>query len=85
MNEDVEFIEDKTYLTALPDTKIPEKSIEGWFYKHLPGSIGIKKLILLCVIIILFALSIILLLMSRTTSVDSVRFVGIHTSSYDIL
>ena len=64
MNEDVEFVEDRTYLTALPETKIPEKSLEGWFYKHVPGSIGLKKLLLLCIIILLFGASIILFLMS---------------------
>ncbi len=85
MKEDVEFIEDKTYLSALPNETIPEKSIEGWFYKHLPGTVGVKKLILICIIFLLFGASVILFLMSRRTAVDSVRFVGIGTTSYEIL
>lgn len=85
MPEDVEFMEDKTYLTALPETKIPEKSIEGWFYKHVPGSIALKKFLLICIIILLFSASIIIFLMSRTTSVDQVRPVSIYTTSYEIL
>jgi hypothetical protein len=85
MNEDVEFVEDRTYLTALPETKIPEKSLEGWFYRHVPGSIGLKKFLLLCIIILLFGASIILFLMSRETSVDRVRPVGFNSSPHETL
>lgn len=85
MNTDIEFVEDKTFLTALPETKIPEKSIEGWFYKHVPGSIGVKKLLLLVIIALLFGVSVILFLMSCTTSVDVNPAVSFNSLSYKIL
>ena len=86
MKEDIEFIEDKTFLTALPDETIPEKSIEGWFYKMIPASIGVKKLILVCVIILLFAASIFFLLLSRANSIDIAYYTNFYiTDNYEIL
>ena len=76
MKDDVEFIEDKTFLTALPEDKIPENSIEGWFYKKFPGSIAAKRFILLCIVIILFVLSGIFFLLSRSNSIDTSRSIG---------
>lgn len=79
MIEEVEFMEDKTFLSTLPDTKIPEKSIEGWFYKHVPGSIQVKKYILLCIVIVLFAISAVFFLLSHRVSVDEVQSEKVYT------
>lgn len=76
MKNDVEFVEDKTFLSALPEEKIPENSIEGWFYKKFPGSIAVKRFILLCIVIILFIVSGIFFLLSRPDTVDTTRSVG---------
>ncbi len=76
MEPDVEFVEDKTFLTALPEEKIPEKSIEGWFYKKFPGSIALKRLILICIVVILFLISGIFFLLSRSNSLDIFGNVG---------
>jgi hypothetical protein len=69
MSDNVEFIEDKTFLKPLPETKIPEKSIEGWFYKKIPGNIAIKRFVLVCTILLLFILSIIFFLLARSNSI----------------
>lgn len=84
MDNEVEFVEDRTFLKPLPETKIPKNSIEGWFYEHVPGTIGIKKLILLCIIALLFGASIVLFLLSRPTSVDRVKSVSFNFYSYQI-
>lgn len=73
MSNDIEFVEDKTFLKPLPNETIPEKSIEGWFYKKFPGSIPLKKFILLIIVIILFSLSAIFFLLSRPDPTSSVR------------
>lgn len=82
MSNDFEFVEDKTFLTALPEEKIPEKSIEGWFYKKFPGSIAIKRLILLLLVVVLFAASAFFFLLSRPDPVDTVRSVGFINNIY---
>lgn len=61
----VEFAEDRTYLEALPQEHIPKKSIEGWFYKKFPGSIGAKRLMLVILVVVLFGISIVFFLLSR--------------------
>jgi hypothetical protein len=76
MSNDIEFVEDKTFLSALPEEKIPEKSIEGWFYKSFPGSVALKRFILLLLVIVLFIASAIFFLLSRPDPVDTVRSVG---------
>ena len=70
MKQDVEFVEDKTYLAPLPYEPIPENSIEGWFYKKFPGNIALKRFMLVCLVIILFLISAIFLLLSRSNSID---------------
>jgi hypothetical protein len=65
MEPNVEFQEDKTFLSPLPEENIPEKSIEGWFYKKFPGSIALKRLMLIIFVVILFIISGILFLLSQ--------------------
>ena len=67
-NNGIQFVEDKTYLKALPQENIPEKSIEGWIYKKIPGSIAVKRFILVILIIVLFILSAIFFLLSRSNT-----------------
>jgi len=76
MKNDVEFVEDRTFLKPLPEEKIPEKSIEGWFYKKFPGNIALKRFMLTCLIILLFILSGIFFLLSRPDPGDTERSVG---------
>lgn len=76
MSQDIEFVEDKTFLTALPEEKIPEKSIEGWFYKRFPGSIALKRLILICIVMVLFIISGIFFLLSRSNTLDMFGSIG---------
>jgi hypothetical protein len=76
MKNDVEFVEDKTFLTPLPNETIPEKSLEGWFYKRFPGSVALKRFI--CLVVILFILSAIFFLLSRSTVTDPVRIIGFN-------
>lgn len=62
----VEFDEDKTILKPLNSAiKIPEKGFEGWFYKKFPGSVMVKKLILVTIIVLLFVISFILVILGR--------------------
>lgn len=68
-NDDVEFVEDKTFLSPLPDNKIPEKSIEGWIYKKIPGNIAVKRYILSCLILFIFILAGVFFLLARSNSV----------------
>lgn len=56
--KDVEFIEDKIYLSKLaPKEKIPQKGLEGWLYKKIPGKFLVKRTILIFFIFLLFVLS----------------------------
>ncbi len=64
--DNVQFQEDRTYLSPLPQENIPEKSIEGWIYKKVPGSIAVKRFALVILIIILFILSAIFFLLARS-------------------
>jgi hypothetical protein len=75
-SDQIEFVEDKTYLQPLPEEHIPEKSIEGWFYKKFPGSIALKRFILTMIVIVLFAISAILFLLSRSNTLDIFRAFG---------
>lgn len=68
MNNEVEFTEDKTFLSPLPDNKIPEKSIEGWIYKKIPGNIAVKRYILLCFILFIFIVAGVLFLLAHSNN-----------------
>ncbi len=82
MENDFEFVEDKTFLSPLPEEKIPQKSIEGWFYKKFPGNIAFKRFVLVCLVIILFFFSIIFFLLSRSNSIKINNVpLGFNTSS----
>lgn len=51
--------------------KIPKKGFEAWFYKNFPGSISIKRNILISSIFIMFAISSFLLALVTYDIVDA--------------
>ncbi len=81
----LQFVEDKISRTPLREVKIPEKSIEGWFYKHIPGNVGLKKFILSGIIILLFIASAILFIMSLTNSTDRPRTTSLSMALHQFL
>ncbi len=67
--EHIQFTDDTYSKKSTRQTRIPDKGIEGWLYKKIPGSPIIKKLILFLLVIILFAISIIMVLVTRKEEV----------------
>ncbi len=55
---DVEFLEDETVYSRIQRTKpLPEKGLEAWVYRKLPGKYNYKRNILISIIIIIFSIS----------------------------
>lgn len=66
MKSQIEFEEDKSILSAIPsEQRPPETGFEGWFYKKIPGSYFVKRMILILFIVLLFSLSFILVVLGR--------------------
>ncbi len=62
----IEFDEDKSILQPLEsEIKVPDKGFEGWFYRKIPGSLNLKRNILILIIFILFSVSTVFFVMSR--------------------
>lgn len=65
--EHIQFTED-TFVSKnkRQDSQIPQKGIEGWLYKKIPGSPIIKKIILLVFILLLFLVSVGIFIVTKT-------------------
>lgn len=63
--EHIQFTDDTYSKKSTRQTRVPDKGIEGWIYKKIPGSPIIKKIVIFLLIIILFAISIIVVLITR--------------------
>jgi hypothetical protein len=51
-DKNIQFEEDKAYVYRTERSKpIPEKGMEGWFYKKLPGKYSYKKNMLILIIL----------------------------------
>lgn len=65
LENDVDFLEDSADYKPTPvQNRIKGKSIEAWFYKKFPGTMQVKRIILIMIAIILFGLSIVFVLLS---------------------
>ena len=63
----IEFDEDKTLSKkSIQEDQLPQKGIEGWIYKKIPGSYLVKKIILISFILILFIVSILFIVLAGT-------------------
>ncbi len=64
--EHVEFSEDKFISKKSNQEKqLPEKGIEGWLYKKIPGSPLVKKIVLIVLILLLFGMSVGISMLSK--------------------
>lgn len=65
--EHIEFVGDENFSKKNNQrNKIPTKGIEGWLYKKIPGSPIVKKIILILIILILFAISVSFFVLAKT-------------------
>ncbi len=63
---EITFDEDKTFQQSLePETIIPKKGFEGWFFKKFPGGYLFKKSLLYGLVIVLFCIALFFIALGR--------------------
>lgn len=70
MKDEIEFIEEKIDFSSPTDNKIYENSLEGWVYKKIPGSIAVKRYILLCLILFIFIVAGVIFLLAHSNNIN---------------